>query len=174
MPANPHHYVPLKSQAVALLLTFFFGPLGMFYATVSGAIIMMIITFVVGTLTLGLGLILTWPICIVWAYTAVGVYNQRLQQQAQAATAFVPSKPAEQPAPKYTYTEEVEVSPTPPTEPLTTDYSAYAPPASTHIYTKAEIYSHLEQLGELKSKGILTEEEFTAQKAILLAMLHPV
>ena len=61
---------PKKSALVAFLLTFFFGPLGMFYSTVVGAIVMIIVSLVVGVLTLGLGLAVTWPICIVWACVA--------------------------------------------------------------------------------------------------------
>jgi hypothetical protein len=39
----------------------------------------------------------------------------------------------------------------------------YAPPAA-----QEDVISQLERLGALKAQGILTEEEFAAQKAILL------
>lgn len=66
-------YVIIKSQksvGVALLLSFFFGPLGMLYSTVTGAIIMFIITCLVALFTFGFGLIFTWPLCMIWAAVA--------------------------------------------------------------------------------------------------------
>ncbi|MBN3662084.1 MAG: hypothetical protein FQY80_03495, partial [Ornithobacterium rhinotracheale] len=42
-----------KSVGLSLLLTFFFGPLGMLYSTISGAIIMLIISIVLSVITLG-------------------------------------------------------------------------------------------------------------------------
>ncbi|WP_219108404.1 hypothetical protein [Austwickia sp. TVS 96-490-7B] len=71
-----------KSVTVALLLAFFFGPLGMFYSTVVGALVMMLVNLVVGILTLGLGLFLTWPAGLVWAAIAVSEYNDRQMQVA--------------------------------------------------------------------------------------------
>lgn len=59
-----------KSVAVALLLTFLFGPLGMFYSTVSGAITMLIVSVLLATLTLGVSILITWPICMIWAAVA--------------------------------------------------------------------------------------------------------
>ena len=64
---------PGKSVGVALLLTFFFGPLGMFYSTVSGALIMLGVLivggFVAGVLTLGLAWLFWWP--MVWLASMV-------------------------------------------------------------------------------------------------------
>lgn len=67
-----------KSVGISLLLTFLFGSVGMFYSTVLGAIIMLIVEVVVGTLTLGLGLIVTHPICMIWAALAAKSYNDKL------------------------------------------------------------------------------------------------
>jgi len=64
-----------KSVGVAVLLAICFGPLGMFYATVGGGITMLIITFVVALFTLGLGVFITWPICVIWAAIATNSYN---------------------------------------------------------------------------------------------------
>lgn len=66
-----------KSVLVAFLLAFFFGPLGMFYVTTSGAIIMMIVSLAVGVITFGFGLVVTWPICIIWACIAAGNHNKK-------------------------------------------------------------------------------------------------
>jgi hypothetical protein len=68
-----------KSVVGAVLLAFFFGPLGMLYATVPGALIMFVISFPILFLTLGLGLILTLPACAIWAGIAASSHNNQLQ-----------------------------------------------------------------------------------------------
>lgn len=82
MPVNPKPQVivvqSLKSMGLGLVLTFFFGPLGMLYSTVVGSLIMMVITGLVFLLTFGLGVLVTWPICMVWTYIAIKKHNQRL------------------------------------------------------------------------------------------------
>ena len=46
---------------------------------------------------------------------------------------------------------------------------AAAPPAQAAEAAPADPYEQLKQLGELHEQGILTDEEFAAQKAKLLA-----
>ena len=70
--------LPTKSIVVSLLLTFFFGPLGMLYSTVIGAIVMLIISVIVGIVTFGIGLVFTQPICMIWGAIAVNSYNNKL------------------------------------------------------------------------------------------------
>lgn len=67
-----------KNVGVAIILTVLFGPLGMFYSTVSGAIIMMVVTAIVFFFTLGFGLLLTWPICVIWGAVAASAHNKQL------------------------------------------------------------------------------------------------
>ena len=67
-----------KSVLAAFLLTFFFGPLGMLYSTIIGGIIMIVVSIVVGFLTLGFGLIVTQIICLIWSIIAVNSYNNKL------------------------------------------------------------------------------------------------
>lgn len=69
---------PTKSAGVAILLTALFGPLGMFYSTITGAIVMIVVSLVVALFTLGFGLLLTWPICIIWAALAASSHNKKL------------------------------------------------------------------------------------------------
>jgi hypothetical protein len=65
---------------VAFLLTFFFGPLGMMYSTVSGALVMLGVMliggFFIALVTFGLGLVLFWPLVwvasIIWGCVAAG------------------------------------------------------------------------------------------------------
>lgn len=77
---NTQHATPMlvvreKSMLVALLLTFFFGPLGMLYSTIPGAIVTFILNLVIGIPTAGLALFLLWPIQMVWTYMAVKNHN---------------------------------------------------------------------------------------------------
>ena len=67
-----------KNPGMAALLGCLFGPLGLLYSTVKGAIIMFFVNLLVGIFTLGFGLFLTWPICGVWGYKAANAYNKKL------------------------------------------------------------------------------------------------
>ena len=74
-----------KSVGIAFILTFLFGPLGMFYSTVVGGIVMFIpeiVVFLIGILTFGVGFLLlfiTRPICIIWAMIAASMHNNKLR-----------------------------------------------------------------------------------------------
>ncbi len=70
--------VSTKSVGLVVVLTILFGPLGMLYSTILGGIIMGVISIVVGIVTLGLGLIITWPICVIWAVVAANSHNKRI------------------------------------------------------------------------------------------------
>ena len=59
-----------KSVLVALVLTFFFGPLGLFYASTTGAIALIVLAAVGVVPTLGYVLIFVWPASMVWAAIA--------------------------------------------------------------------------------------------------------
>jgi hypothetical protein len=67
-----------KSVGAAAVLTFFFGPLGMLYSTVLGAVVMFAVEVVVAMLTFGVGLVVTWPVCVVWAAVAASKHNERM------------------------------------------------------------------------------------------------
>lgn len=66
-----------KSLAAAILLTIFFGPLGLLYSSVMGGIAMIVLGLLIGIFTLGVGLVIVWPICIVWAVVAVNMANKK-------------------------------------------------------------------------------------------------
>ena len=70
-----------KSVGIALLLSFLFGPIGMLYSTVVGALVMFVANLLALLLTAGLGLILTWPIGMVWAAVATSKSNSKLLTQ---------------------------------------------------------------------------------------------
>ena len=66
-----------KTPGTAIMLTLLFGPIGMFYSTIFGGIIMSIVSFFVGLATFGFGLFFTWPICMIWAAMAARSHNKR-------------------------------------------------------------------------------------------------
>ncbi len=75
MTETAHHTTvivtqPRKSVIAALILTFLFGPLGMLYSTVAGGLVMFVVTLILTPLTVGMSLILTWPICMIWGALA--------------------------------------------------------------------------------------------------------
>jgi hypothetical protein len=77
-PAQRIVVVSTKSVGLAVLLAVLFGPLGLLYSTVSGAIVMFLVNLLIGLFTFGIGLVFTWPLCGVWAYFATKSYNRAL------------------------------------------------------------------------------------------------
>ena len=67
-----------KSVGVAILLTLLFGPLGMLYSTISGALVMIVVSIILGFFTLGFSLLLTWPVSVIWGAMAASAHNQRV------------------------------------------------------------------------------------------------
>ena len=78
------HVGARKSVGVAFLLTFFFGPFGLFYATITGGVVMLgieFLLFILGFLTLGAAWFLfffTWVACIVWGCVAASATNTQV------------------------------------------------------------------------------------------------
>ena len=54
----------------------------MLYTTIVGAIVMTLLSIVVGALTLGWGLWFTYPISILWGTLAAGSYNRKILIQS--------------------------------------------------------------------------------------------
>ncbi len=65
-----------KSVFLALVLTLLFGPLGMFYSTAKGAIIMLIASIIIGAASSGVGLIFTQIVCVIWGMIAADAHNK--------------------------------------------------------------------------------------------------
>jgi hypothetical protein len=91
------HVGTQKSVVGAVLLAFFFGPLGMLYATVPGAIVMFFVNLIVGVPTLGLGLFVTIPVGALWAGLAANSQNKRLQAVSAQQVATGQAAPAATP-----------------------------------------------------------------------------
>jgi hypothetical protein len=73
-----------KNTATALLLTFFFGPLGLFYVSAGWAIGMVLISLVAIPITLGLAAFVIWPIAMVMAVNMVNDHNRVLAASMSA------------------------------------------------------------------------------------------
>jgi hypothetical protein len=86
VPVQPMAMVPVqpmqeKSMAAAILLPAFFGPLGMFYSTITGALVMLFAGTLFDIVTVGVGLLFTWPGCILWSALAASSHNGRVRHQ---------------------------------------------------------------------------------------------
>lgn len=67
-----------KSMGLAFALAFFFGPLGLLYASPLGAVVMFVGGALFGAMTLGLGLFFAWLGSIIWACAATAGHNDRI------------------------------------------------------------------------------------------------
>ena len=68
---------PSKEELLSALLTFFLGPLGMIYTTIFGFLVMAVIVTLVAIVTLGQGLPVVWPLCMIWGVWSGHRYNER-------------------------------------------------------------------------------------------------
>lgn len=76
---------PMKSVGVSVLLSIFFGGLGLLYSTVKGGVIMTIvelINFILCFFAIGIIFIpIIHLICVAWGATAVQKYNNELMER---------------------------------------------------------------------------------------------
>lgn len=66
---------PTKSVGVSLALTLVFGPLGLLYSTVEGALLMILSGIGLG-IVLGSGVLVVWPVSMIWGAIAASAYDQ--------------------------------------------------------------------------------------------------
>ena len=91
--------VQTKSVGIAIILTIFFGPIGLFYSSVLGALLLIFgVPFIIGCI-LATGLIkmdyntfylvfiiflfFEWLISIIWSVVAVNNYNNKLIRKSE-------------------------------------------------------------------------------------------
>ncbi|CAN5484391.1 hypothetical protein BH10ACI4_BH10ACI4_09160 [soil metagenome] len=65
-----------KSVVFSLVLTFFFGPFGMLYSTIVGAVIMLVLYVVLGIVTFGWAIAALHPIAMIWGAVAANQSNK--------------------------------------------------------------------------------------------------
>jgi hypothetical protein len=83
---HPAAMITPKNLALALLLATLLGPFGLFYATVPGAMILLLVGIVLAMFTFGLGFFLVWPLCIIWAAIAVISSNKRARLETKISS----------------------------------------------------------------------------------------
>ena len=72
----------MKSQINGILLTLFFGPLGNLYGSVSAGVIMIVVCLALISMTAGLSLVITWPLCILVSIGTVADHNTAFKKAA--------------------------------------------------------------------------------------------
>jgi hypothetical protein len=88
-----------RSVFGAVVLALLFGPLGMLYSTVLGALVMFFVSALVGIPTLGLGLLITIPLGAIWAGLSASAKNRRIGTTvSQAVPLAAPPGATAQPA----------------------------------------------------------------------------
>ncbi|MGI4755993.1 MAG: hypothetical protein ACRYGF_04000 [Janthinobacterium lividum] len=65
-----------KSVLLSLVLTFFFGPFGMLYSTIPGALIMLVLYVALGIPTFGWAIAALHPIAMIWGAFAAHRANR--------------------------------------------------------------------------------------------------
>ena len=91
---------PYRSLAGALILVIFFGPVGLYYASLIGGFVMTLLTLVAVGMVVAqqspLPMVTIWLLSVIWAMSSVRWYNYRLHQQIMCVLTG-PKSPTEQP-----------------------------------------------------------------------------
>ncbi|MEO5951979.1 MAG: hypothetical protein ABIQ44_05850, partial [Chloroflexia bacterium] len=82
--------VPQKSVGLSILLSFFFGPLGMLYSTVWGGFAVFFLNIYLLFTTFGVGWLFTWIAGMIWAGIAASMHNSRAVTTYQQTTTYPP------------------------------------------------------------------------------------
>ncbi len=69
--------LPLKNEAIALVLAIFLGPFGLLYSTVRGGVILFLAVFIVASVHLAILMLFIWFSGSVWAVIATRRFNIR-------------------------------------------------------------------------------------------------
>lgn len=72
-----------KNVWLAVVLAGLLGPFGLAYATVRGAIIMLVVAIGLAMFTFGLGFFFVWPFCAVWAWRAAIAHNKEALHESK-------------------------------------------------------------------------------------------
>lgn len=81
-----------KSQLVGFVLTFTFGPLGLFYSSVPAALGFLLAAVIFGILTAGIALLVIWPISIITGFFTIHRHNSTVALEEQRHKELVEAK----------------------------------------------------------------------------------
>lgn len=163
-----------KSVGAALVLTFFFGPFGLFYSAAWwGALLMLLGAIVSGVFTMGIGAGLFWAASMIWG--AIAASNKHSRYGAWLATqpqTFVAQQP--QGGPRY-----LPLAPASAQLPSSSGDAAQglegSPVGASHSGPVAERSAReeaaLRELKRLCDLGLITEQEASAKKAEILSRI---
>ena len=70
--------MPFKSLAGALLLSIFFGPVGLLYASTLGGLVMIILGGITVSSLLPVPMMIVWLGSCVWSVVATNKYNKKI------------------------------------------------------------------------------------------------
>jgi hypothetical protein len=73
-----------KSVGASLVLTFLFGPFGLLYTNPIGALVLLVVALVLAVVTLGVGLIIIWPVSMVWGAVSASEQHATYQRWLMA------------------------------------------------------------------------------------------
>ncbi|HEY5370633.1 MAG TPA: hypothetical protein VIJ75_16735 [Hanamia sp.] len=139
----------MKSRGIAALLVFLFWPIGMFYSTLSGALIM---SFIIGpivllvTLSSPFGIIvcpLFFIFCLIWAIRAVNSYNRKILKEATSYN-------------KNAYGMPIK------------DNFSNEPIRNTTEQEIKDSYQDLERINSLRFSKVITDDQYIQQKENIL------
>lgn len=82
-----------RSVGLAVLLALLFGPAGMFYSTVLGALVMLFVSVLPAILTVGISLFVTQPLCALWAGLAAADENKKRLASMRMGVVAAPVAP---------------------------------------------------------------------------------
>ena len=75
----------MKSDGIQLLLTFLFGPLGLFYSSVGWAISLLLVDILLAVPTHGMIGVPIWIISMIVGFGTVETYNNRFMENVRKA-----------------------------------------------------------------------------------------
>ena len=182
-----------KSPVLAFFLTFFFGPLGLFYASITGGIVMLILDIFVAIFTFGIGLLFTNIICVIWAMSAVSKYNkknsnphqfqqfqqpQQPQQSQQSQQPQQPQQPQQSQQPQQfqqqtnAYQAPPQQHPNPITQPPPTQQFSNTPPVAQQFTQTNAVNQPQNDIGEAVSNAINNFADWVTKnkKALLIGV----
>jgi hypothetical protein len=74
-------FLPFKSLAGALLLSIFFGPVGLLYASTLGGIAMIILGCITVSSLLPVPIIIVWLGSCIWSVVATNEHNKKMLEK---------------------------------------------------------------------------------------------
>jgi len=89
-----------KSYILSLILTLLFGPLGLFYSSLAGAIALTTVAIILGSIIFVVGALVTWPFSIIVGLLTVRSHNAKVKLEEKRHNEILATKKAERIEPR--------------------------------------------------------------------------